>query len=348
VERLVRQRLSETLITTNFNSFLVVMAVLCAQAIAQTTLVGSNTIQPFSDYVSAGRAAAFKRVAAASGTADTLAIYVDAADGATKIMIGLYSDNGGIPSALLASGVLNSPAKGAWNSVGIQSTSITSGATYWLALLGNSGTPVWRDSSNCSVVQTSGIGSLSALPTSWPKGTNYQWCNPSMYAWHAGTQIGVTISPTSATINTGGTQQFAATVSNCGTNCGVNWSVTGNGTVDFQGFYIAPATAETDTITASAQADLTKKASAAVKVVASTTQHTVTLNWQDSAPVTFNLYRGSVSGGPYALLSSGISLRTYSDSTVQSGHTYYYVITAFDGSSESAYSNQVRAMVPYP
>jgi hypothetical protein len=39
----------------------------------------------------------------------------------------------------------------------------------------------------------------------------------------------------------------------------------------------------------------------------------------------------------------------YSDSTVQSGQTYYYVTTAVSSTgTESAYSNQVTAVVPFP
>jgi fibronectin type 3 domain-containing protein len=38
---------------------------------------------------------------------------------------------------------------------------------------------------------------------------------------------------------------------------------------------------------------------------------------------------------------------SYADSSVQSGHTYYYVATAVDASgSESVYSNEVAAIVP--
>jgi fibronectin type 3 domain-containing protein len=39
----------------------------------------------------------------------------------------------------------------------------------------------------------------------------------------------------------------------------------------------------------------------------------------------------------------------YTDSTVVSGTTYYYVATAVDGSSkESGYSNQAPAVIPNP
>jgi fibronectin type 3 domain-containing protein len=39
----------------------------------------------------------------------------------------------------------------------------------------------------------------------------------------------------------------------------------------------------------------------------------------------------------------------YTDNTVVSGQTYYYVATAVDsGSNESAYSGQVQAVIPSP
>jgi len=40
---------------------------------------------------------------------------------------------------------------------------------------------------------------------------------------------------------------------------------------------------------------------------------------------------------------------SYSDSTVQSGQTYYYATTAVDSSgTESTYSNQVQVAIPFP
>ena len=62
------------------------------------------------------------------------------------------------------------------------------------------------------------------------------------------------------------------------------------------------------------------------------------------------VYRGTQSGGPYTKLqSSSQPGTTYVDSTVQSGTTYYYVVTAVDSSgNESADSNQATAVVPTP
>ncbi len=80
------------------------------------------------------------------------------------------------------------------------------------------------------------------------------------------------------------------------------------------------------------------------------TQHTVDLTWTASTDVAgYNIYRGTVSGGPYTMINSSLDSTTnYSDSTVVSG-TYYYVATAVNSESqESAYSNQVTAIIPNP
>jgi fibronectin type 3 domain-containing protein len=81
------------------------------------------------------------------------------------------------------------------------------------------------------------------------------------------------------------------------------------------------------------------------------TQHIVHLTWTASTNVSgYNIYRGTVSGGPYSMINSSLDATTaYADSTVTAGQTYYYVVTSVDSSSkESGYSNQTTAVVPSP
>jgi Abnormal spindle-like microcephaly-assoc'd, ASPM-SPD-2-Hydin len=82
----------------------------------------------------------------------------------------------------------------------------------------------------------------------------------------------------------------------------------------------------------------------------SVVQHSVNLSWNPStSQVTgYNVYRGSAAGGPYAKVNSTLDAATaYTDSTVASAHTYYYVTTAVNSSGqESTYSNQVQVPVP--
>ena len=81
-------------------------------------------------------------------------------------------------------------------------------------------------------------------------------------------------------------------------------------------------------------------------------QHSVSLSWtaSTSTMVDYKIYRGTQSGGPYAVLGSGNgTATTYTDGTVQSGQTYYYVVTAVDSAGlESVYSNQAQAVIPTP
>jgi fibronectin type 3 domain-containing protein len=79
----------------------------------------------------------------------------------------------------------------------------------------------------------------------------------------------------------------------------------------------------------------------------------VTLTWNAPAPVGntpiqgYNVYRSATSGGTYELVVSRIPAPTYTDSTVNSGKTYYYVVTTIDQSgAESKYSDEIRATVP--
>lgn len=79
-------------------------------------------------------------------------------------------------------------------------------------------------------------------------------------------------------------------------------------------------------------------------------QHSVGLTWKASTSkvVGYNVYRGTTSGGPYSLITSALDSSTsYSDTSVQAGVTYYYVVTAVNsGGQESVDSNQAKAVVP--
>lgn len=84
-----------------------------------------------------------------------------------------------------------------------------------------------------------------------------------------------------------------------------------------------------------------------------TMQHTVNLSWNASTSTSvsgYNVYRGTSATGPYSRLNAALNpSMNFSDSTVQSGTTYYYVTTAVDSTGvESSYSNQVQAVVPFP
>lgn len=76
--------------------------------------------------------------------------------------------------------------------------------------------------------------------------------------------------------------------------------------------------------------------------------HWVQLNWNGSAGARFyNIYRGTVTGGPYSLVSpTPAYAQGWADTQVVAGTTYYYVATASDGTNESSYSNEASATIP--
>jgi len=80
--------------------------------------------------------------------------------------------------------------------------------------------------------------------------------------------------------------------------------------------------------------------------------HSVALSWiaSTSTVVGYNVYRSTTSGGPYTLItSSPVSGITFTDTTVQAGVTYFYVVTAVDANgNESVNSNEASATVPTP
>jgi fibronectin type 3 domain-containing protein len=80
--------------------------------------------------------------------------------------------------------------------------------------------------------------------------------------------------------------------------------------------------------------------------------HSTDLNWNpDVDPVIgYNVYRGGQHGGPYNKINPVLDATTsYSDTNVNAGATYYYVVTAVDANNnESGYSNEVVAVIPSP
>jgi len=87
-------------------------------------------------------------------------------------------------------------------------------------------------------------------------------------------------------------------------------------------------------------------------VISSHGSHSVNLAWNASSGTIagYNIYRGSQSGGPYGKLNSQVQAASqFTDTNVQAGLTYYYVVTAVNTNSiESNYSNEAAATIPEP
>jgi len=80
--------------------------------------------------------------------------------------------------------------------------------------------------------------------------------------------------------------------------------------------------------------------------------HSVALQWTPSTSTVpgYNVYRSEISGGPFLKIDFPmVSANSYSDTSVQGGLTYYYVVTSVTSTgAESAYSAQTSATIPTP
>jgi hypothetical protein len=73
----------------------------------------------------------------------------------------------------------------------------------------------------------------------------------------------------------------------------------------------------------------------------------VSLSWTGSASASgYNIKRGLASGGPYSLLTTTVQA-SYTDTSVNIGTTYYYVVTAFNSAGESGNSNEASATLTH-
>ncbi|MFX1283146.1 MAG: hypothetical protein ACFFB5_05800 [Promethearchaeota archaeon] len=119
--------------------------------------------------------------------------------------------------------------------------------------------------------------------------------------------------------------------------------------------YTTTTTTTTEPYTTTTQL-LPSAPSRPLNLQASIDDNQVKLVWQkplnDGAGITdlfivldYNVYRGSQSGGPYALIGSTTTLN-YVDKNVVSDTTYYYVVTAENDFGESENSNEVTIAIP--
>jgi IgGFc binding protein/PKD domain len=154
--------------------------------------------------------------------------------------------------------------------------------------------------------------------------------------------VTVSVTPATATLYDGQTQQFTATVTNT-SNTAVTWTISpaGTGTISSSGLYAAPATISTQqtvTVTATSQANTAASASSTVTLMPKASQTisftppvspvtygvspiTLTATASSGLPVTFGVLSGpgTVSGSTLTITGVG----TVVVAANQAGNTYY-------------------------
>lgn len=87
-------------------------------------------------------------------------------------------------------------------------------------------------------------------------------------------------------------------------------------------------------------------------LAATTDGSQVILDWNNALNATsYSVYRSATAGGPYGTaIATGLGTSAFTDATVTTGSTYYYVVTASDASSQSTNSNEssIAVVIPAP
>jgi fibronectin type 3 domain-containing protein len=75
----------------------------------------------------------------------------------------------------------------------------------------------------------------------------------------------------------------------------------------------------------------------------------VSLTWNAASGATsYNVKRSLSTGGPYTTIASGVTVASYTDTAVNNGTTYYYVVSAVNSAGESANSAEASATPAAP
>jgi inhibitor of cysteine peptidase len=174
--------------------------------------------------------------------------------------------------------------------------------------------------------------------------------------------VSVTVNIPGVTYSISGSAGIgSATVTLAGASIAAT-TASGSGTYNFSGlapgnYTITPSLSGYTFSPPSQSAIITNANVSGVNFTSSQTPHSVGLTWGAGTiqnPLTgqvvvgYDIYRASVSGGPYTRLnSSPVAGLTYIDSAVSAGQTWYYVCSTVDNLGNiSGYSNQAAATIP--
>ena len=150
---------------------------------AASILFGTRAAQPRIARLPSGRALAFGMRTPATGRITLIKIYVESDDTANWLIAGIYANNAGRLGPRLSFGSLKHVRRGAWNAVRISNVAVSSGRTYWVAILGRHGSLFLRErvARSCTSYTSAGA-SLTSLPASWHKMSKGRVCEAAAQA----------------------------------------------------------------------------------------------------------------------------------------------------------------------
>jgi hypothetical protein len=197
--------------------------------------------------------------------------------------------------------------------------------------------------SNAAILTVSGAGQLTPSTTKLNYGNVTVGSSnvlPVTLTNTGGTSISISnVTLSGAGLSIGGVSSGLILAAGSSATLNVNFAPSAAGTLN--GSVTVTSNASNSTVTISLSGTAVQPVS-----------HSATLTLAPNSPnvAGYNVYRSSISNGPYTKLNSPlVTSTTYIDSTVVANQTYYYVATSVDSAGdESAYSNQVSATIPTP
>jgi len=235
------------------------------------TLIGGGT-QQFSATVTGSTNTAVTWSVTGAGTVSTAGLYTAPATVASTTTATVKATSVADTTKSASATITINPV-----SVAISPTTVSLGGggtqQFTATVTNGGGTGVTWSLTGLGTVSTSGLytapATVSATSTATVTATSTKDATKSAAATVAlnpPAAISVAVSPTSASLGGGGTQQFTATVTGT-SNTAVTWSLTGAGILSTSGLYTAPATISsisTATVKATSVADTTKSTSAII------------------------------------------------------------------------------------
>jgi hypothetical protein len=145
-------------------------------------LLGNQHVMTSAKMAKASRVYAFPFVAVRSGVARSVRLYVGHGNGASGLIVALYTNAHGHPAALRSEGTLSHPAAGRWDAVAIRHVRVKRGTHYWLAVLARGGPLAYRSRTGprcrATVVTRTRV---ARMPGRWKGWKHVEGCSLSAY-----------------------------------------------------------------------------------------------------------------------------------------------------------------------
>jgi regulation of enolase protein 1 (concanavalin A-like superfamily) len=123
---------------------------------------------------------------------------------------------------------------------------------------------------------------------------------------------------------------------------GVNLGYTDNGVINLTKYYYVVTANGNGSSANSAEASATATA-IVTNLTATSGNGQIVLNWNGSPGANYNVKRSLVTGGPYTNIATAIANTNYTDSSVTTCQTYFYVVAITNAGIESLNSAEVSA-----